>query len=391
MMPAMVDHGGVANPLASLTTTIPSRKIDYDEMSASTSSSVDTDEAFMEMLGLQCSLSEMLDEKEQKNIMHNIALPPRCSRSLHRKCTAFYVDNILSRQECQNLIAAASSAPSAEQKIGFHYVTRATHTAPDGTRLLVDLQKPNPHKLAVLFDHSKMLSRLWFALRDFLPLDAVGLNPKLRVLKYDACDKDRFEPHFDATTVVDDHTSRLSVLLYLNDGNGVDFEGGETLYLNHHDTSGSENRNHHYGSVTKITPQTARVVIFEHDLFHSGAPLLWGTKYVLRTDVMFETAKQDDNKDDDFVKSGNNVDVSSDPAQTSFLVVDLCHELKVSQHEIRILQDMDLLHLTTESFLSPGIKLLKRMLLDGSMCVDTVDKLVPAAVSRVKSYETSSR
>ena len=62
----------------------------------------------------------------------------------------------------------------------------------------------------------------------------LGLNPRLRVLQYDATDNDRFEPHFDATTHVGNQTSLITVLLYLNTGDGMDFEGGETLYLDSH-------------------------------------------------------------------------------------------------------------------------------------------------------------
>ena len=105
----------------------------------------------------------------------------------------------------------------------------------------------------------------------------IGLNPRLRVLRYDSDDHDVFDPHFDATTrVAGDKTSLLTVLLYLNDGGGVNFEGGQTLFLD------SEK-----GDSVHVTPAMGSAVVFEHDLFHSSAPLEFGTKYVLRTDVLF--------------------------------------------------------------------------------------------------------
>jgi hypothetical protein len=153
-----------------------------------------------------------------------------------------------------------------------------------------------------------------------------GLNPRLRVLKYDASDRDEFQGHFDATTEIHSsvlgQTSYMTVLLYLNDGGGGDFDGGETEFLSQErkeqqqasssgsDFSDSENKNSKIGKdgarsdgfasigaygekngnnikMVKITPKAGSVVLFEHDLFHRGRPLLWGTKYVLRTDIMF--------------------------------------------------------------------------------------------------------
>lgn len=143
-----------------------------------------------------------------------------------------------------------------------------------------------------------------------------GLNPRLRVLKYDASDKDEFQGHFDATTEIHSsllgQTSYMTILLYLNDGGGGDFEGGETEFLSQErkeqqqasslgsaigkdeaksgglvsvDAHGEKSGNNI--NMATITPKAGSVVLFEHDLFHRGRPLLWGTKYVLRTDIMF--------------------------------------------------------------------------------------------------------
>ena len=145
-----------------------------------------------------------------------------------------------------------------------------------------------------------------------------GLNPRLRVLKYDASDKDEFQGHFDATTEIHSsllgQTSYMTVLVYLNDGDGGDFEGGETEFLSQErkeqqqtlplgsafpnfekdeaksgmvsvDSHGEKSSNNI--KMVTITPKAGSVVLFEHDLFHRGRPLLWGTKYVLRTDIMF--------------------------------------------------------------------------------------------------------
>ena len=70
--------------------------------------------------------------------------------------------------------------------------------------------------------------------------ESTCLNPRMRILKYDAKDDDRFDAHFDATTEIDVEygdnqkdiskkmKSLITVLVYLNNGDGVDFVVGET-------------------------------------------------------------------------------------------------------------------------------------------------------------------
>ena len=91
---------------------------------------------------------------------------------------------------------------------------------------------------------------------------------------------DRFESHFDREVPTDcgRHRSLVTVLLYLNDAD--DFEGGATLY---EDTTDAKR-------FAAVAPARGRVVLFEHDLWHSGAPVTAGTKLVLRTDVLFDAA-----------------------------------------------------------------------------------------------------
>jgi prolyl 4-hydroxylase len=41
-----------------------------------------------------------------------------------------------------------------------------------------------------------------------------------------------------------------------------------------------------------ITPKPGLALFFEHPLLHRGAPVTHGTKYVLRTDVMYRRARE---------------------------------------------------------------------------------------------------
>jgi prolyl 4-hydroxylase len=58
----------------------------------------------------------------------------------------------------------------------------------------------------------------------------------------------------------------MTLLLYVNDG----FEGGQTTFDD-----------------LVVTPERGMALVFRHDLFHAGEPVRGGTKYVLRSDVMF--------------------------------------------------------------------------------------------------------
>ena len=65
--------------------------------------------------------------------------------------------------------------------------------------------------------------------------------------------------------------SFITIQLYLNEG----FEGGNTTFF-----SGSEE--------IGVVPKIGRVLVFQHDLPHEGSLLVQGTKYTMRTDIMYK-------------------------------------------------------------------------------------------------------
>lgn len=373
------------------------RKSDCDN---SSDGSVDTQEAFLDMLGLSGGLPSMENVEEEeaedgcspsRSDHSEIPLPPRCSRYLFRPetCVAFSIDKFYSALECNQLIQRAASA--TEQ--GFQYITEAAHISPDGSSYPVKLQNPNPHKLAVFY-HPPTVSRMWEKLRQHInPLiesfikrekcgPPLGLNPKLRVLRYDSCDNDRFEPHFDATTIVGPkQRSLLTVLLYLNGGGSKDFEGGETLYLDGHISSKDQVKSalsQATESVSKVIPAAGKVVIFEHDLFHSGAPLLSGTKFVLRTDILFAAEEEDSE-----ITQTHSTDYGeTEEVPNTILVADLCTDLKVPDQVSIKLVGMGMLEMTLDSFLAPGCEMLRTLLLDEISDAAMVDRIVKTAHTR---------
>ena len=93
-----------------------------------------------------------------------------------------------------------------------------------------------------------------------------GLNERLRFYRYTP--GQHFRWHLDgAFQRSPRERSRWTFMVYLNDdfdGGGTDFEDGVT-----------------------VRPVTGAALVFAHGLRHQGAEVTRGTKYVLRSDVMF--------------------------------------------------------------------------------------------------------
>lgn len=312
------------------------------------------------------------------------------------------IDNVLSEDQCQRIVQMAGT--------GFRYITEASHKTSDGTSYTVEIQSPNPHKLSAIdTDHNPQFSKVGSKPKDAgtLLMDHLyntisasllsdpsyqsfakrtkcgsmqGLNSRMRVLKYDARDNDRFDAHFDATTFVPGKLTRrkslVTVLVYLNNGDGDEFEGGETFDFQH--STPGESMNH--DSAAKVVPKTGRVVAFEHDLFHSGAPLDRGTKYIMRTDILFDGHETCEEKVDGIV----NYVQGQGRESTTTLVSEVCADLKFTADMVHILRRMDLLDITCESLLAPGATLMKQMLIDCGLGANSVKLLINEATAIVE-------
>lgn len=388
--------------------------VDGDHDTESCCSSVDTNEALLDMLGFSGEFTMEEDEEGPQDIK----LPALCSRYHHppSQCCAFTVSSILSPSECQYLIAKANQTLA-----GFQYITEASHTTEEGESVMVQLQNPNPHKLSVYQD-AEFLNMLWGRLQPHLRANSctdafykrmgcgapVGLNPRVRVLKYDAENNDRFEPHFDATTRVNDQTSLLTVLIYLNSGKGDDFDGGETLYLDSHvsnlntviNKNNTASADATTSSCAKVIPMIGNMVVFEHDMYHSGAELEWGTKYVMRTDVMFETklagvdsaaASRRRPLKNEFTEEINTNESRQGVGDGDIIrssMVDFAASANLSEEESDYLNSIGVLHTTPDAFLAPGIPEMRLILSDGGICDgEKIDTLINLAIEAIKNKE----
>eukprot|EP00977_Amphora_coffeiformis_P021264 scaffold9105_cov151-Amphora_coffeaeformis.AAC.3 len=106
---------------------------------------------------------------------------------------------------------------------------------------------------------------------------ATGINERMRVLRYGP--GDAFQPHCDGSYVRPDgsQASFWTVMIYLNEK----FEGGSTLFHSTRSVTGDDDE------VVAVVPKSGSVLLFDHSLYHEGEKVLRGTKYAIRTDMMF--------------------------------------------------------------------------------------------------------
>lgn len=126
----------------------------------------------------------------------------------------------------------------------------------------------------VVFDDPEVAALLLAKIRGHAPellLGArlCGANERIRCYRYGP--GQRFAPHFDGAFVRDEREQSLvSFLVYLND----DFVGGETNFLQIGRT---------------VVPRAGMALLFQHRVLHEGAEVREGTKYVLRSDLMYRS------------------------------------------------------------------------------------------------------
>lgn len=121
--------------------------------------------------------------------------------------------------------------------------------------------------------------------------EACGVNPTLRVLKYDGNDLDHFEVHQDGsysreTSDGETEKSFLTLQIYLSSGGGKDFYGGATRFMI---PPARESQADPCAKidVVDVVPTTGRVLLFQHNIWHEGERLTSGSKVVLRSEIMF--------------------------------------------------------------------------------------------------------
>jgi predicted 2-oxoglutarate/Fe(II)-dependent dioxygenase YbiX len=169
------------------------------------------------------------------------------------------ISDFLSSRQCEDLVIFS-------EQLGYD---EAEVSLPSGAKMMKSLR--NNERL--LYTDAALAAQYWERLQPFCPAQidgtiAIGLNEQFRFYKYEP--GQRFKRHIDGRFKRNAlEESRITFMVYLND----DFEGGETNF-----------------DTVSIRPQAGMALCFIHEQKHEGCAVTDGTKYVLRSDVMYTHA-----------------------------------------------------------------------------------------------------
>lgn len=183
-------------------------------------------------------------------------------RKLLSERGAFFwtVPDVYTPAECERLVARIEAEGPALAPI----------TTAHGPRIRTDIRTND----RVIFDDEALAKDLFARIVAHVP-DTLAERPvrgaNLRFRGYRYRPGQAFKPHYDGSYRASESLeSELTLLVYLNE----EFAGGQTRFLD---------------VDADVRPRTGSVLLFAHRVLHEGAEVLSGTKYVLRSDVMYGT------------------------------------------------------------------------------------------------------
>ena len=180
----------------------------------------------------------------------------------------FVVHDFLSLEECERFIAASEAVGYGDAPISTSGGPVMFKEIRNNDRVMID----DPATAAELYSRARP-----FLPDDFLIWQPCGFNERFRFYRY--ARGQEFKWHFDGEYHRENgEASKYTFMIYLNGG----VAGGETKFnLKRLGRLPKENE------VLSVVPWAGKALLFRHDVLHTGAVVLDGVKYVMRTDVMF--------------------------------------------------------------------------------------------------------
>ncbi|AGF85712.1 hypothetical protein QJ854_gp070 [Moumouvirus goulette] len=220
---------------------------------------------------------EFCFEEDYKNITHKkIILDLDTSQEL------IVIDNLLSKNECEQII---NDTQNLHKSLNNEFLSKDR----DAKRLL----NINEIMSKILYNRIKHIN---FG-NDLKPFGFgtggiwkfSSINPCFRHSYYEGpCNG--FAPHRDSSYIKDENNrSILTLLIYLND----DFIGGDTTFIKSKNERkiGDIVNEELFGGFEEIFDNKIKqgsAIIFNHDIIHCGKPIISGTKYIIRSDLVFK-------------------------------------------------------------------------------------------------------
>jgi len=166
------------------------------------------------------------------------------------------IEDFLPAEKCNEFIHQSEAK-------GYEAAKVQTETGP---RIVDHIRNNN----RVLYKDFNLARELWAVLEPYAPRaigesEAIGLNELFRFYRYQP--GQQFRKHRDQSYIRNSReASYYTFMIYLNDN----FKGGKTTFNN-----------------LTVAPRKGDALIFYHYLEHEGTEVTEGTKYVLRTDIMY--------------------------------------------------------------------------------------------------------
>lgn len=185
----------------------------------------------------------------------------------------FVIHDFLSQDECEYYITLTESAGYGDAPI----------TTSGGPVMRKDIRNND----RVMIDDPRIAEVVWDRLKVFFPARVqfwlpVGLNERWRFYRYDP--GQQFDWHFDGAYERSPlERSAFTFMIYLNGG----VAGGATEF-----NLKSRGATQHDDPVVRVHPEAGKALVFPHRVYHRGAPVADGRKYVMRTDVMCRWAER---------------------------------------------------------------------------------------------------
>jgi hypothetical protein len=184
----------------------------------------------------------------------------------HSHPLVWTIPNVLNQWECDVLI----------EKIEALGPELATVDRPEGH--VIDTGTRNSGR--VIFDDRTLADRIFTQAishprmvhipSELRGMERVGLNERFRCYRYNP--GEYFGPHYDGAFVRNERErSLLTFMVYLNGGEGL--VGGQTNFIDLEHV---------------VDPEPGLALVFQHRVKHEGVEVTSGTKYVVRSDVMYK-------------------------------------------------------------------------------------------------------
>ncbi len=195
------------------------------------------------------------------------------------------IDNVFSEDECKELIDLSESK---------HFEPASLVTNSETNERMKNPNRSND-RVSMLDD--EIACKLYNRLLLYLPSKWIyenevwvphKCNNRMSVLRYDV--NQHYAPHVDVeyVTPVGKLRSFITIQLYLNNGcqSQYGFKGGATRFIQEVGYTRIDER-----QFLDVIPKSGSVLLFEHELLHTGCNVESGRKYTIRTDIMFKRKK----------------------------------------------------------------------------------------------------